>query len=361
MKNVKKGMAFLLVLMMALMTLATGCAPKAAAPATPAAGEQVTVDIFQFKVEIAKELDAAARAYEAANPNVKINIQTVGGGNDYGAALRAQFQSGAEPDIFNIGGPQDVADWTAKLEDVTDQPWVAQAMDGVLSGVTVDSKVYALPFAIEGYGLIYNKEIFEAAGIDAATIKDFDSLEAAAKALDAKIKSGALKEKYPQLEAVFEYAAKETWVTGLHTSNVALSQEFDNSLTAFKAPKVEFKNADSLKKLIDLMADYSPAGKDRAKLNAVDYATQVDNGLAIERVAMIQQGNWVYGGIAKVDQAVADKLGMLPLMMPGGKNDSIPLASPCTGLSIKMLLLQTKRLRRISSTGCIHLTPVKIS
>lgn len=331
MKNMKKGIALTLVLAMALMTLGTGCAPKAAAPAepaAPAAGDQVTVDVFQFKVEIAKELEAAAKAYEAANAGVKINIQTVGGGNDYGAALRAQFQSGAEPDIYNVGGPQDVADWTSKLEDLSDQPWVPQAMEGILSGATVDGKVYALPFNIEGYGLIYNKGIFEAAGVDAATIKDYASLETAVKALDAKIKAGALKEKYPQLEAVFEYAAKETWVTGLHTSNAALSQEFDSSLTAFAAKSVEFKNADALKKLIDLMADYSAAGKDRAKLNAVDYATQVDNGLAIERVAIIQQGNWVYGGVAKIDQAVADNLGILPLPVVGGKEDSIPVGVP---------------------------------
>lgn len=328
MLNMKKGMALGLVLVMALMTLATGCAPKPAAPETPAAGEQVTVDVFQFKVEIAKELDAAARAYEAAHPNVKINIQTVGGGNDYGAALRAQFQSGAEPDIYNVGGPQDVADWTSKLEDLSDQPWVEQAMEGILSGATVDGKVYALPFNIEGYGLIYNKGIFEAAGIDAAAIKDFASLEAAVKALDGKIKAGALKDKYPQLEAVFEYAAKETWVTGLHTSNAALSQEFDSSLSAFASPTVAFANADALKKLIDLMADYSPSGTNRAKLNAVDYATQVDNGLAIERVAIIQQGNWVYGGVAKIDQAVADNLGILPLSVPGGKEDSIPVGVP---------------------------------
>jgi len=326
--NMKKGMALGLVLAMALMTVATGCAPKAAEPAAPTAGEQVTVDVFQFKVEIAKELEAAAKAYEAANPNVKINIQTVGGGNDYGAALRAQFQSGAEPDIYNVGGPQDIADWTAKLEDLSDQPWVGQAMEGILSGATVDGKVYALPFNIEGYGLIYNKGIFEAAGVDAAAIKDFATLETAVKALDEKIKSGALKEKYPQLEAVFEYAAKETWVTGLHTSNAALSQEFDSSLTAFEAPKVTFGNAGALKQLIDLMADYAPSGKDRAKLNAVDYATQVDNGLAIERVAIIQQGNWVYGGVAKIDQAVADNLGILPLPVPGGKEDSIPVGVP---------------------------------
>ena len=51
--------------------------------------ETVEVDIFQFKVEVAKALEEAAKVYEEEKGNVKINIQTVGGGDDYGAALRA--------------------------------------------------------------------------------------------------------------------------------------------------------------------------------------------------------------------------------------------------------------------------------
>lgn len=290
--------------------------------------EKVEVDIFQFKVEIAKELEEAAKAYEAEHPNVKINIQTVGGGDDYGAALRAKFQSGQEPDIYNVGGPQDVKDWMSKLEDLSDQPWVDLALPGILSGVTVDGKIYALPFNIEGYGFVYNKAIFKDAGIDASKIVDYASLEEAVKTLDAKIKSGELKDKYPLLEAVFEYAAKETWVTGLHTSNAALSQEFDSSIDAFNSKKVDFKYADALKAIIDLQANYSPNADSKAKLNAVDYATQVDEGIAIERVAIIQQGNWIYGGVKNIDEEVANNLDILPMPIKGAKEDSIPVGVP---------------------------------
>lgn len=290
--------------------------------------EPVTLDVFQFKVEIAKELEEAARAYEKEHPNVKINIQTVGGGDDYGAALRAKIQSGEEPDIFNIGGPQDVEDWMSRLEDLSDQPWVDQALEGVLSGVTVDGKVYALPFNVEGYGFIYHKGIFEAAGIDASKIVDFASLEQAVKTLDAKIRSGELKEKYPNLEAVFELPAKETWVTGLHASNAALSQEFASSLDAFAAKKVTFKYGDAFKALLDLQANYSPNAKAKAKLNAVDYATQVDEGIAIERVAIVQQGNWIYNGVKNIDEAVANNLDILPMPVKGAKEDAIPVGVP---------------------------------
>jgi len=329
----------LLIAMVATIGL-TGCSPKEeAAPAEPVAEtsteapaapemEAAEVDIFQFKVEIAKELENAAADYMKLHPNVKVNIQTVGGGDDYGAALKAKFQSGSEPDIYNVGGPQDIEDWMGKLEDLSGEPWVDQALEGILSGATVDGKVYALPFNIEGYGFVYNKNIFADAGIDAAAINDFASLEEAVMTLDKKIKAGDLEEKYPLLEAVFDYPAKETWVTGLHASNAAISQELASSLDAFAASEFEFKYNQAYKAIIDLQADYSPSFARKGNLNAVDYATQVDEGLAIERVAIIQQGNWVYGGVNVIDETVAANLGFLPFPVKGVKEDSIPVGVP---------------------------------
>ncbi|MEW9121160.1 MAG: ABC transporter substrate-binding protein [Thermotaleaceae bacterium] len=331
MKTLKRGIALSLMTLLVLSVfLLSACGPQQSAPpaTTEEGAEDVTLNIFQFKVEIAKELEEAARLYASEHPNVKINIQTVGGGDDYGAALRAKVQSGVEPTIFNIGGPQDVEDWMTRLEDLSDQPWVAQALDGVLLDVTVDGKVFALPFNIEGYGFIYNKEIFEAAEIDPSQITDFASLETAVKALDSKIKAGELKEKFPNLKAAFEVAAKETWITGLHCSNAVISQEFESSLDAYAAKKIAFKYGDGLKALLDLQSDYSANAKSKGKLNAVDYATQVDQGIAIERVAIIQQGNWIYGGVKAVDEAVANNLDILPMPVKGGKEDGIPVGVP---------------------------------
>lgn len=325
----------LLIAMLATVGL-TGC-QKEVVEETPEAPvvdsgapelEAAEVDIFQFKVEIAKELENAAALYMASNPNVKINIQTVGGGDDYGASLKAKFQSGNEPDIYNVGGPQDIEDWMGKLEDLSDQPWVDQALEGILSGATVDGKVYALPFNIEGYGFVYNKMIFADAGIDASAINDYASLENAVMELDKKIKAGELEDKYPLLESVFDYPAKETWVTGLHASNAAISQEFDSSLDAFAAKEFEFKYNQAYKAIIDLQADYSPSAERKGNLNAVDYSTQVDEGIAIERVAIIQQGNWVYGGVNAIDETVSANLGFLPFPVKGLNENSIPVGVP---------------------------------
>ncbi|WP_430885961.1 ABC transporter substrate-binding protein [Fusibacter sp. JL216-2] len=339
----KKFLSLLMVMALAVSMLA-GCSSAPEAPAdqpaeTPSetteepmddtsSDEMVEVDIFQFKVEIVEALEKAVELYEAENPNVKINLQTVGGGDDYGAALRAQFQSGNEPDIYNVGGPQDVSDWMGRLEDLSDAPWADKVLDGVASGVTVDGAVYGLPYNIEGYGLAYNKAIFEAAGVDASSIDTFDEFEAALKTIKTKIESGELEDEFPLLEAPVSFAAAETWVTGLHASNGAFANEFESSLEAYDAENIEFKYADAYKAYLDLMADYSANADNKAKMNSVDYATQVDEGIAIERVAVIQQGNWIYGGVAGIDQNVADNLGFLPLPMKGVREDSIAIGVP---------------------------------
>ncbi|MDN7242907.1 ABC transporter substrate-binding protein [Planococcus sp. N028] len=280
--------------------------------------EKVTVDIFQFKVEFKDQFEDVVELYEKENPDVNIDITTVGGGEDYGAALRSRFASGNEPAIFNIGGPQDVADWKEKLTDLSDTKAAGAALDGTLDGVTVEKEVLGLPYNQEGYGFVYNTRLFEEAGIDPASITDFASLEKAVKTLDSK------KEELG-LEAVFALPGKEAWVTGLHLSNTFLAPEFNhNVLDTFAADKVEFKYGDAFKKILDLQNDYSAQPS-----VSLDYSQQVEELFSLERVAIIQQGNWVYGSIAGIDQELADSgVGMMPIPVDGYEEGGLPVGVP---------------------------------
>lgn len=285
-------------------------------------GDKVVVDVFQFKVEAKDALEKAAQKYEELNPEVDINVETVGGGNDYGAALRSKFQSGQEPTIFNIGGPQDVEDWQDKLEDLSKEAWVGQAFEGTLGAVSNDNGMFGMPFNQEGYGFIYNKQIFEKAGIDPSTITSMDALTEAVKTLDSK------KDELG-LEAVFAVPGKEKWVTGLHLLNVALSNEFESGKEAYEAKDLEFKYNKELKDLLDLQCDYAfmPDGK-KASINSVDYAMQIEQKYSTGKVAMVQMGNWAYGGINGVNPEIAENSGILPLPLKGVKEDSIPVGVP---------------------------------
>ncbi|MBF1058555.1 MAG: carbohydrate ABC transporter substrate-binding protein, partial [Peptostreptococcus sp.] len=228
-------------------------------------GDQVQLDVFQFKVEFKDQFNKLAQEYMKENPNVKINITTVGGGGDYGAALKSKFSSGNEPAIFNIGGPQDVKDWQTKLEDLTDVPLAKEALPKTLDGVTVGGKVYGLPFNQEGYGFIYNKAVFEKAGIKAEDLTTYAKLAEAVKTLDSK-------KKELGLDAVFALPAKEDWVTGLHLSNVFLSPEFDGDINkAFAAKNVEFKYGKQFKDVLDMQNKFSVQ-----PTASLDYSQQVE-------------------------------------------------------------------------------------
>lgn len=340
MRRAKKCIAGILMGVMLCAAL-TGCGEKskqaetgevqsAADGSTDASGSNLkgTVDIFQFKVEINDALKAATETYMAANPGVKINLETVGGGSDYGAALRTKMQSSDKPEIYNIGGPQDLKDWANSLEELSSEPWVSNTVAGLLDDVTTDSKIYGMPIAIEGYGLIYNKGIFEAAGIDAASLKTYDEIDKAFGDLKTKIENGDLQDKYPVLEAVMEYPVKEKWVTGMHTSNVALGQEFKNCTEAYNAKEVKFTYGQQLKDLIDLQVKYTSSAKNPMALNAVDYSMQLGGGFAIERVAVIQQGNWIYPEAAKVDADVASNMGIIPIPLKGVSEGNTPVGVP---------------------------------
>lgn len=291
-------------------------------------GEKATIDIFQFKVEIHDSLKKAAETYMDSHPGIVINLETVGGGDDYGSALRTKMASSDQPEIYNIGGPQDVIDWSDHLEDLSGEEWISYVGEGLLDDVTKDGKVYGLPMAIEGYGFLYNKAIFEKAGIDGESLTTFDEINSAFETLKKKIDNGELKDDFPSLEAVIEYPVKETWVTGMHTANIEFGQEFGSAAEAYEAKEIPFAYSDELKQLIDMQIQYSSSASNPSALNAVDYSMQVGGGYAIERVAVIQQGNWVYPEIATVDKTVAENTGIIPIPLKGVSEGNIPVGVP---------------------------------
>ncbi|MEG0285679.1 MULTISPECIES: ABC transporter substrate-binding protein [Vagococcus] len=280
--------------------------------------DDVTIDVFQFKVEFNEQFKAAAKMYEEENPGVKINISTVGGGDDYGAALKTKFASGEEPDIFNIGGPEDLKTWEKSLADVSDTKAFGEALEGTLDGVTKGDEVLGLPYNMEGYGLLYNKEVFEKAGIDPTSIKTQADLRKAVETLDKD------KEKLG-LDAVFAFPAKETWITGLHGANLFLAPEFDNDVNkAYEAKELEFKYNKEFKEYIDLQQKYSVQ-----PTTSLDYSKQMEELFSNGKVALTQQGNWVYGTIDEIDPEFAEtNVGILPVPIDGVSEQKLPVGVP---------------------------------
>ncbi|MFB9860547.1 ABC transporter substrate-binding protein [Salinicoccus siamensis] len=278
-------------------------------------GGEVTIDLYQFKVEFKEQFEEMVAQYVEENPNVKINVETVGGGNDYGATLKSKIASGNEPDIFNIGGPQDYEDHKDRIAPIEDSKAADTALEGTLDAVTVDDQVYGLPYNLEGYGLIYNKAILEEAGINPDELKTMEDLQGAVEELDG------MKEELG-LEAVFAFPGKERWVYGNHSSSSFLAPEFNDSVTeAFEADTVEFELSEELKNYIDMQVNYS-----EQPVLSLDYSQQVEALYSMEKVAMIQQGNWAYPSIEQIAPEVAENSGIIPIPVDG--ESKMPVGVP---------------------------------
>lgn len=277
-------------------------------------GEEVTIRIFQFKVEIAEQLGELIEEYEQLHPGIKIELETVGGGADYGAALKAKFNSGDKPDIFNNGGYTDLDLWLEHLEDLSDEPWVADLVDGAEEPMTKDGKLYGQPLNLEGYGYLYNKGLFAQAGISELP-KTLDELEAVAQQLqDAGI-------------TPFVNGYGEWWVLGNHFINIPFAQQDDAD--AFiqglydgteKIPGNEV--FEQWLDLFDLTLKYGNANPLQT-----DYNTQVTE-FATGKAAMTQQGNWTQVAISETNPDI--EIGFLP--MPINNNaeqmDRLPVGVP---------------------------------
>jgi raffinose/stachyose/melibiose transport system substrate-binding protein len=280
-------------------------------------GEQVTIEIFQGKIEFRNQFIELAEEYEAQNPNVNIEFGAVGGGSDFFTALRSRFSSGDEPDVFSLAGPSELSDYQDYVHEVTDLEVTEAALDGTLDGITVDGSVYGIPFNQEGYGFIYNKEVFEQAGIDAESILTYEDLEEAVQTLDSQ------KDELG-IQGVFALPGAEDWVMGNHLANLYLAPEFNESvMDAYESDTVAFERSDEMKRMLDLQNDYSI----QPVLN-MDYSSQVEQYFSLGEAAMIQQGDWIYPTLEQMDPEFAEEnVGILPIPLEGHEG-KLPVGVP---------------------------------
>ncbi|WP_040206051.1 ABC transporter substrate-binding protein [Neobacillus jeddahensis] len=261
---------------------------------------KVVVDIFNGKVEIADQLKALTDKYTKEHPDVTFNIESVGGGADGSAALKAKFASNKAPDIFGNGGYQEAQTWKDKFEDLSDQPWVKDAYENALKPMTIDGKIYGQPVNMEGYGFAYNKTLFEKAGIKELP-KTYSELEAAAK----KLKDAGI--------TPFSVGYAEWWILANHGLNVPFAyqqaddENFIPGLNEGKSKIAGNQYFEDYFKLVDLTVKYGNKNP-----LTTDYNTEVTQ-FANGETAMIQQGNWIQPMLDKLNPGM--EVGFIPLAL----------------------------------------------
>lgn len=165
-------------------TAAAGTETAADAAATD--GEAVTLKWAIWDQETTPYWNALKEAYEAANPNVTIEMVDLGS-TDYMTVLATELSgSGSDFDVVTIKDVPGYATLVQKntLESLDD--YIADAginladFNGITDQVTVDGSLYELPFRSDYWLIYYNKDVFDAAGIaypsNDMTIEDYECI-----------------------------------------------------------------------------------------------------------------------------------------------------------------------------------------
>ena len=148
----------------------TTIAPAASATTAAAAatGDKVTLSYFTFSAapDHLKDLDAIVKAFEAENPNISIDVKTAAYA-DYFTALQTQVAGKNAPDTFELNYENSVTyARSGALLDLTDKNIdPARYYPLALKGFSDGSKQYGLPATFSDVVLIYNKTLFDKAGI----------------------------------------------------------------------------------------------------------------------------------------------------------------------------------------------------
>jgi raffinose/stachyose/melibiose transport system substrate-binding protein len=124
------------------------------------ASKTIDLRLSLYKQEIAKQFKDLTDAFTAANPGIVINTEITP--NDGGATQAAAAPDGKLPDI--IQSPAYAADFQMAKQgyvvDLSALPVIKQVDPDLLSGVTYQGKVIALPTDVGTIGILYNKAIF---------------------------------------------------------------------------------------------------------------------------------------------------------------------------------------------------------
>jgi multiple sugar transport system substrate-binding protein len=131
--------------------------------------EVVTISYFTFSAapDHLEDLDAIIAAFEAENPNINIEPQTASY-DDYFTSLQTQIAGGSAPDTFELNYENFVtyARSGALLDLGAAGIDTARYYPLALEGFQDDGTQYGLPATFSDVVLIYNKTLFDDAGLD---------------------------------------------------------------------------------------------------------------------------------------------------------------------------------------------------
>ena len=202
------------------------------------------VYFLNFKPESSDEWKKLAKDY-TKETGVEVKVQTAASGT-YEQTLKSEIAKSEAPTLFQVNGPVGYQNWSSYTEDMSDTEPYKQLINKDVALKDGD-KVVGVPYAMETYGLIYNKDLLaKYIATDGAKIKsvddidNFDTLKAVADDIQAKkdqlgVKGAFTSAGFHHLHGVepeISLQLLRDWRFKTHLANLPLYYEFkDDNVT----------------------------------------------------------------------------------------------------------------------------------
>ncbi|MDC7235419.1 MAG: extracellular solute-binding protein [Spirochaetales bacterium] len=161
------------VLLVAVLAMAV-LANVGATGQQEAGGEkQETLSFITWRGDDSAAYDLIIENFEAANPNIKVNVEYFKGGTTYDGIVTTRGMGG-ELDFYAAQPGGQLAAYVQSnfALDVTDQPFVDRVLPGAKAAATYDGVTYGVSQATSTMCVFYNKEIFAEYNLEIPTTWD---------------------------------------------------------------------------------------------------------------------------------------------------------------------------------------------
>ena len=286
----KKILAFLLLCLF-LLTVA-GCSKN----------DENTLYFLNFKPESAEAYNKIAEKYKAETGKT-LRVVTAASGT-YEQTLKSEISKNDAPVLFQLNGVIGYTAWKDYCKDLSNTEIYKHLNDPELA-ITSGEGVYGIPAVVEGYGIIYNKEITDryfALSGRSTTFTSMDDINSFSK-LSALVRDMTARKDELGIKGVFastSLKSGEDWRFQTHLANLPIYYEFKDKkidITKDDLSKVDFSYNEKYKQLFDLYLQNSTT--DPKLLGSKQVADSMAE-FALGQCAMVQNGNWAYSQIAGV-------------------------------------------------------------
>ena len=264
---------------------------------------------LNFKPEAADQWAALAKEY-TKEKGVEVKVQTAASGT-YEQTLKSEIAKTEAPTLFQVNGPVGYQNWKKYTADMSNTD-VYKELTNQDVALKDGDKVVGVPYVMETYGLIYNKDIlnkyFALDGAKATSmdeIDNFDTLKAVADDMQARKDELGIKGAFTS--AGFD--SSSDWRFKTHLANLPLYYEFKDDNVTEQPATIKGTYLPNYKKIFDLYITDSTTDPTQLSAKTGDDA---NSEFALGEAAFYQNGTWAWTDLQKAGMK-AESVGMMPI------------------------------------------------